>query len=89
MTTYSRQETWLPWRQNKDVCIRGKSRRPAAEGTHAVRLTVMEDWGGLKREECLLFLIDSAFPRNLSSHSRTEPHGGGGGVWRGRWGGPV
>lgn len=31
---------------NKDVCIRGKSQRSAAEGTHAARLTVMENRRG-------------------------------------------
>lgn len=31
---------------NKDVCIRGKSQRSATEGTHAIRLTVMENCRG-------------------------------------------
>lgn len=34
----------------KQGCIRGKSRRSAAEGTHAVRLTVMEDGRGQRSE---------------------------------------
>lgn len=47
---------------NKDVCIGGESRRSAAEGTHAVPPTVMENrgardekrWG--EGEDCL-FLV--------------------------------
>lgn len=31
---------------NKDVCIRGKSQQSAAEGTHTIRLTVMETHRG-------------------------------------------
>lgn len=36
---------------NTDVCIRGKSRRSAAEGTHAARLTVMENRRGQRWEK--------------------------------------
>lgn len=47
MTTYSRQETWLPWRRNKDVCIRGKSQQSAVEGTSAARAVTEGVGGGL------------------------------------------
>lgn len=51
MTTYSRQGDLVAMATNKDVCIRGESQRSAAEGTHAARLTVMENRLGPAIEE--------------------------------------
>lgn len=65
---------------NKDVCIRGKSQRSAAEGTHAARLTVMENWlgpemrkGGVKGRNT--FSLSVGIPSQSLLQSRAEPHG--------------
>ncbi|KAK5895808.1 hypothetical protein CgunFtcFv8_009467 [Champsocephalus gunnari] len=62
---------------NKDVCIRGKSQRSAAEGTNAARLTVMENCRG---QEMRKGGVKGGMPLSLSLgiasqslfHSRAE-----------------